>query len=446
MAKKTATIFKCSECGYTTSSWAGKCPNCNEWGTLFQKEDPVPSQSCGQAQGAVPISLMDVNSPPRITTGMEDLDRVLGGGFVSGGVILIGGEPGIGKSTLLLQVCGNMASSGLRTLYLSGEESPSQIALRAKRLDLVQEELHLSCGNVIESLFSDITDYDFVVLDSVQAVRSEKESSWPGSPTQVRSVSQICVETAKANSIPMVLIGHITKEGRIAGPMLLEHMVDTVLSFSGDKTSSYRMIRSVKNRYGNTDEVGIFEMSHQGLTAVKDPGRLYWEKTDSSVSGVAMSVILEGSIPLVVEIQSLSCRTSFPYPKRACKGIELNKIYLLSAVLEKRCGISLSSNDIYCNVTGGVNVKEPGSDLAIAAALASSVMDIVLPSDHCFIGEVGLAGEIRPVSRLKLRIKEAVKNGFKKIFVSSREKLDSVKGVDLIRVHNLQDFLGVLKE
>lgn len=444
MTKKVKNIFECSQCGFISSAWTGKCPNCNEWGTLQEKARSLPVGKVGGH--AVPVSLMEIESPGRISSGINELDRVLGGGWVNGGVVLIGGEPGIGKSTLLLQVCGKMASSGIRTLYLSGEESPSQIALRAKRLGLLHEYLHLLCGNTIETLLSEVQNYGLVVLDSVQAVKSEEESSWSGSPTQVRAVSQLCVDKAKANSIPMVLIGHITKEGRIAGPMLLEHMVDTVLSFSGDRTSSYRMIRAVKNRFGNTDELGIFEMSGGGLEAVKDPSRLYWNKTDSTVSGVAMSVLLEGSIPLIVEIQSLSCKTSFPYPKRASYGIELSKIYLLAAVLDKRCGVSSLNHDIYCNVTGGMVIKEPGADLAIVAALASSLLDLVLPPDCCFIGEVGLAGEIRPVSRLMLRIREAEKLGFKKVFVSYLEKNVGKRDIEIIRVRNLQDFMEVIRK
>ncbi len=444
MSNKTRNVFECSECGYTNSAWTGRCPNCQGWGTLLKKESSV--RSGNTSDQAIPVSLMKVESPGRSSSGILELDRVLGGGFVNGGVVLLGGEPGVGKSTLLLQVCGHMASSGIKTLYLSGEESPSQIALRARRLGLVHKDLHLSCGNVIESLLSNVLDYGLIVLDSVQAVKSEAENSWPGSPTQVRAVSQLCVETAKANSIPMVLIGHITKEGRIAGPMLLEHMVDTVLGFSGDKTSSYRMVRAVKNRFGNTDELGIFEMSGGGLVPVQDPSRLYWNKTDSSVSGVAMSVLLEGSVPLIVEIQSLSCKTSFPYPKRASYGIDLSKIYLLTAVLDKRCGISSFNQDVYCNVTGGMVIREPGADLAIVASLASSVMDMVLPSDCCFIGEVGLAGEIRPVSRLMPRVKEAERLGFKKVFISSLEQIVEINDIEIIRVRNLHDFLEVLRK
>lgn len=447
MSKKPIERFECSECGYTTSLWTGKCPNCNSWGTLI-KQNVSSSPQDSVIGDAVPISLMDITDPPRVSTGIKVLDRVLGGGMVKGEVILIGGEPGIGKSTLLLQVCGCMAASGHKVLYLSGEESSSQIAMRARRLGVTHENLHLLCGNIMETLLSGVKGYDLIVLDSVQAVRSCSESAWPGSPTQVSAVSRMCIEKAKVSSVPMILVGHITKEGRIAGPMLLAHMVDSVLLFSGDKNSSYRMIRSVKNRFGSTEELGIFEMSENGLNPVEDPGRLYWSKSDVGVSGVAVSILMEGSVPLTVEIQSLSCRTSFPYPKRASSGIEISKIYLLTAVLEKRCGISFSNQDVYCNVTGGMTVREPAADLAIIAALSSSVLDMVLPADCCFIGEVGLAGEIRPVLRLTSRIKEAKKLGFSKVFISSLDKVDGINdisGIDIVKVRDLHGFLEVLR-
>jgi len=445
MPKKTIERFECSECGYTTSSWTGKCPNCSAWGTLV-RQTVFPSSRNSAVDGAVPISMMGVTDPSRISTGIKVLDRVLGGGLVGGGVVLIGGEPGIGKSTLLLQVCGRMAASGHKALYLSGEESSSQIAMRARRLGIMNENLHLLCGGTIEPLLSSIKNYDLVVLDSVQAVKSEEEGTWPGSPTQVRTVSRLCVDKAKTSSVPMILVGHITKEGRIAGPMLLAHMVDTVLLFSGDKTSSYRMIRSVKNRFGSTDELAIFEMSDGGLIPVEDPGRLYWNESEDGVSGVAVSILLEGSVPLTVEIQCLACRTSFPYPKRASSGVDLNKIFLLAAVLEKRCGISFSNQDIYCNVTGGMTIKEPSADLAVVAALSSSAMDIALPADCCFIGEVGLTGEVRPVPRLLPRIKEAKKLGFRKVFISSFEKIDELEGINIVGIRTLHDFLEVLQE
>jgi DNA repair protein RadA/Sms len=442
VAKTASERYECSACGAVASQWAGKCPRCGEWGTL-DKEIAVPMPGAAlRSSRAARVEAASVPPPERTRTGIEELDRVLGGGWVPGGVFLLGGKPGIGKSTLLLQACGAMASSAGRVLYISGEESESQIAMRARRLGAVCEGLELFCDSDLTSALSCLEDHSLFVVDSVQAMRTDGAEGWAGSPAQVRASAQICIAAAKERNIPAVLVGHITKEGRIAGPMLLEHMVDGVLTFSGDDYSPYRMLRAAKNRFGSTDELGVFEMGEKGLFPVKDVSGLYWNKGEESVPGVAMTVVLEGTQPMVAEIQSLAAATAFPYPKRTGRGIDLNKIQLFTAVLERRCGINCALFDIYVNVAGGLVLREPGADLALCAALASAVRDVSLPEKCIFLGEVGLAGEVRPVVRSARRLQEAARLGFTRALVSSREDL-SVKGspLEIVKVSTLKDAL-----
>lgn len=440
MAKKEMVRYVCSNCGNVSLTWNGRCSACNMWGT-YEKEEIDDLGQKKENSDVVAVNIIDVNPPQRLTSGITELDRVLGGGWVTGGVVLLGGQPGIGKSTLLLQVCGAMSSKGKRILYISGEESASQVALRAKRLNALKNNIDLFCDTDLDAALHHVDGHDFVVLDSVQAMKSSDEDGWPGTPSQVRAVAQRCIDSAKKTGIPFVLVGHITKEGRIAGPMLLEHMVDAVLLFSGEDVSAYRMIRGTKNRYGNTDELGIFEMTEKGLLAVDDPSGLYWNKADASVPGVAVTVITEGSVSLMAEIQGLANVTTFPYPKRTSRGIDVNKVHLLSAVLEKRGKVACAMFDIYMNVTGGLVIKDPGADLAIAIALASSVRDFSLPSDCCFLGEVGLAGEIRPVGRVGARLREAGRLGFKKAVISAQQKGEFPKEVEICRVSSLHEAL-----
>lgn len=440
MAKKEMVRYVCSNCGNVSLTWNGRCSACNMWGT-YEKEEIDDLGQKKENSDVVAVNIIDVNPPQRLTSGITELDRVLGGGWVTGGVVLLGGQPGIGKSTLLLQVCGAMSSKGKRILYISGEESASQVALRAKRLNALRNNIDLFCDTDLDAALHHVDGHDFVVLDSVQAMKSSDEDGWPGTPSQVRAVAQRCIDSAKKTGIPFVLVGHITKEGRIAGPMLLEHMVDAVLLFSGEDVSAYRMIRGMKNRYGNTDELGIFEMTEKGLIAVDDPSGLYWNKADASVPGVAVTVITEGSVSLMAEIQALANVTTFPYPKRTSRGIDVNKVHLLSAVLEKRGKVACAMFDIYMNVTGGLVIKDPGADLAIAIALASSVRDFSLPSDCCFLGEVGLAGEIRPVGRVGARLREAGRLGFKKAVISAQQKGEFPKEVEICRVSSLNEAL-----
>jgi DNA repair protein RadA/Sms len=390
------------------------------------------------------VNSVSVVPPKRLSSGIGEVDRVLGGGLVPGGVVLIGGQPGIGKSTLLLQVGGQVASRGAYALYISGEESAAQVALRAARLGVSSEKLLLYCGSDLEDALSNVTpNVGLFILDSVQAVRAPEEAGWPGTPNQVRAVAQLAVDAARAANVPAVLVGHITKDGRLAGPMLLEHMVDTVLTFSGEGYSSHRMLRAMKNRYGNTDELGIFEMRENGLVAVEDKSGLYWNRSDAAVPGVAMTIAMEGSTPLVAEIQTLASPTAFPYPKRTSRGIELNRFQLLAAVLEKRAGIPCGGWDLYLNVAGGLSIQDPSADLAACVSLASALKDRPLRGDCCYLGEVGLAGEVRPVTRVLARLKEAERLGLKRAFVSDKERepKDSID-MTIQRVNSLSDALN----
>ncbi|MBL3593071.1 MAG: DNA repair protein RadA [Synergistaceae bacterium] len=444
MAKRIESRFLCSECGHRALSWTGRCPGCGAWGTLAEiQEERAPG---GQRRSQVkPLNLFDVEAPRRIPSGIGELDRVLGGGWVPGGVTLLGGEPGIGKSTLLLQACAAMAGQGRKVLYLSGEESASQVALRARRLGATEGDLHLVCQDDLESALAAADSYAFVVADSVQALKAPGESGWPGTPSQVRAVAQSCIDVAKAHAIPFVLVGHITKEGHLAGPKLLEHMVDVVLLFSGERSSPYRLLRALKNRYGATDELGIFEMIERGLAPVADASLLYWNAGEGAVPGVAMTVALEGSRPLVAEMQALACTTPFPYPKRTARGVDVARVQLLLAVLERRCGLSFRSSDVYVNVAGGLQIKETSADLALAMAMASTAADKGLPPECCFLGEVGLAGEIRPCRRTGLRLREAARLGFRRAVVSRRDRDDMPGQMEIIAVGELAEALEVMK-
>ena len=452
MAKKSMTRYRCSECGYLSLTMVGRCPDCGEWGTLEQ-DIPLATTKSGEVyvSSAKPIASVSVAPEERIPSGIDELDRVLGGGWIRGGVVLLGGEPGVGKSTLLLQACAAMAQAGRKVLYISGEESAGQLALRAKRLGILENNVDLLCESNLIPMLEAAQNYEFLVVDSVQSFRLDDESGWAGSPTQVRTVAFRTAEIAKAHGIPTVMVGHITKQGQIAGPKMLEHMVDVVLLFSGERTSTHRLLRAEKNRFGSTDELGIFEMLEQGLSAVRDPSHLYWSGSDSSVPGVASGVSLEGSRPLVAEIQALSCTSPFPYPKRTARGIEVNRLQLLLAVLERRCGIFSRSHDVYLNVAGGLSLQDPASDLSICVALASSLKDRAVSSDTCFIGEVGLAGEVRPAAKSHLRIKEAERLGFKHVVLSARESINSSKkreaaadGFKIIKVATLSQLMEML--
>ena len=443
MAKASLVRYRCGECGSVSLTWSGKCPSCGSGGTLYEEREEKEKKA--SSKPLVPAALDEVTFPERLPSGLSELDRVLGGGWVAGSVVLIGGEPGIGKSTLLLQACSFLGEKGTDVLYISGEESAAQVALRAKRLGARGGNLRLLCHDDIDEALSVAADARFVVVDSVQALRSADVGGWPGTISQVRAVTQRCIDFAKERNVPVVLVGHITKEGQIAGPKLMEHMVDVVLLFSGERTSSYRVLRGVKNRYGSTDEVGLFEMSERGLSPVVDPSSLYWSGMESSASGVAMGVVLEGSRPLVAEIQCLACPTPFPYPKRTARGIETSRVQLLLAVLERRCGCFSRTHDVYVNVVGGLQVRDPAVDLPLALALASALKDVPLRPDLCMVGEVGLAGEVRPASRTHLRLREASRLGFRRALVSRAERdVGRAEGVEVIAVKSLKEAMGVV--
>ncbi|MGN0837518.1 MAG: DNA repair protein RadA [Pyramidobacter sp.] len=424
MAKKEGKRYCCIECGYVSMVYTGRCPNCGAWGTM-EEEIPVAPSAAGEGKARILTSqsISTLEPPERLSSGFGELDRVLGGGWVPGGVVLLGGQPGIGKSTLLLQVCGHISEAGRKVLYISGEESPSQLGLRARRLKVLHEGLDVCCHTVIDDALQLVKNHSLVIVDSVQAMRTTQADGWPGTPTQVRAVAQVCVNYAKEHGVPMVLVGHITKEGRIAGPMLLEHMVDAVVMFSDDNSSVYRTLRASKNRYGGTDEMGIFEMHSDGLAEVPDPSYLYWNKSDGAVSGVVMTVLMEGSRPLVAEIQALAGESSFAYPRRAGIGVGANKMSMLLAVLQSRCGLPSGREDMYCNVAGGLEIHDPAADLAVAVSMASALTGRSTLPETCFIGEVGLAGEVRPVSGLAQRLREASRLGFKNAVISSREEV-----------------------
>ena len=443
---KKITRYICTECGYTTTTKTGKCPSCNSWGTFIESQESKTEQQTTNAVSVKIISALDVKAPSRIATGISELDRVLGGGLVPGGVVLIDGQPGIGKSTLLLQAAGSVAkNSGLPVLYISGEESDAQVALRASRINVASQNLYLYSGSNIDDALRSVESekFSFIVLDSVQAMSTGSDSGWPGTVTQVRAVAQRVIDTARQHMIPAVVIGHITKDGKIAGPMMLEHMVDTVLSFSGEGYSSYRMLRAVKNRYGSTEELGVFEMTEGGLSPVADKSGLYWNRDDSAVAGVAMTIALEGSTPLAAEIQTLAARTVFPYPRRTSRGIELNRFQLLTAVIDRRCSISTNAHDLYINVAGGLSIQDPSADLPACAAIASALRNVPLQAGTCWLGEVGLAGEVRPVTRIDLRLKEAARLGFHTAVVSSREQV-KFDGIKIVRVSHIGGALSGL--
>ncbi|MDR2179582.1 MAG: DNA repair protein RadA [Synergistaceae bacterium] len=449
MAKEAPVRYVCSNCGFSTVTRTGKCTSCGQWGT-FEAVNPTAERSAKYAGVKVEVvNSVSVKPPKRLSSGIGEVDRVLGGGLVPGGVVLIGGQPGIGKSTLLLQVGGKVASQGTHVLYISGEESAAQVALRAARLGVSSEKLLLYCGGDLEDALSHISSQSIglFILDSVQAVKAPEEAGWPGTPNQVRAVAQMAVDAARAADVPAVLVGHITKDGRLAGPMLLEHMVDTVLTFSGEGYSSHRMLRAMKNRYGNTDELGIFEMRESGLTPVEDKSGLYWNRSDAAVPGVAMTIAMEGSTPLVAEIQTLASPTTFPYPKRTSRGIELNRFQLLAAVLEKRAGIPCGGCDLYLNIAGGLSIQDPSADLAACVSLASALRDKPLRGDCCYLGEVGLAGEVRPVTRILTRLKEAERLGLRRAVVSGKERgeiwgLEGSAGMTIRHINSLSDALS----
>ncbi len=433
---KSKTVYICSECGYRSPKWLGKCPSCSNWNTLIETLDApaksvVPSSKTAQTVKSIlntPKKIGEVASSheSRFSTGMRELDRVLGGGVVNGELILVGGDPGIGKSTLLLQICEN-AGKTKTILYVSGEESSAQIKIRAERLNVNTENLYLLSETDVETILEAITDTkpDIVIIDSIQTMHIEAISSAAGSVPQVRETTNALMRLAKSMSISMFIVGHVTKDGALAGPRVLEHMVDCVLYFEGDRQLSFRILRAVKNRFGSTNEIGVFEMRDVGLVEVENPSKMLLEGRPDDISGSAIVCAMEGTRGILAEIQALVTPTGFGNPRRMSAGIDLNRILLLIAVLEKRAKLNLSNSDVYINVAGGLRIDETAADLGICASIAASRSDIVIPSDMIFIGEVGLGGELRSVSHLEKRLIEAVNLGFKSAIVPKQ----SLRGV-----------------
>ncbi|MFD1864787.1 DNA repair protein RadA [Planococcus chinensis] len=452
MAKKKSK-FICQSCGYESAKWMGKCPGCGEWNQMVEEvEVAVPKgtrgafqHSASVSQKATPINAIATQEEPRVETKLGELNRVLGGGIVPGSLILIGGDPGIGKSTLLLQVSAMLANSGSRVLYISGEESIRQTKLRAERLDASSSELFIYAETNLEMIHNTIEEVapDFVIVDSIQTVHHPEVTSAPGSVTQVRESTAELMRIAKTKNIAIFLVGHVTKEGQIAGPRILEHMVDTVLYFEGERHHTYRILRSVKNRFGSTNEIAIFEMLQDGLKEVLNPSELFLQERSSGAAGSTVVASMEGTRPILVEIQALVTQSSFNYPKRMATGIDQNRVSLLMAVLEKRVGMLLQAQDAYIKVAGGVKLDEPAIDLAVLASIVSSYRDIAPNVYDCIIGEVGLTGEVRRVSRIEQRVQEAAKLGFKRAIVpaSNLGGWDYPEGIRVIGVESVNQAL-----
>ena len=472
MAKAKATVFFCQNCGYESAKWMGQCPACREWNTFVEEPAAASSSSksaskptagvvqwgsIGAGTGtagnggrgrnkALALKEISVTDADRISTGIAEMDRVLGGGMVQGSLILVGGDPGIGKSTLLLQVCRNLTDR--KVLYVSGEESQQQIKLRANRMGAFGDSLLLLCetnlGDVQEAIVS--LQPQIVIIDSIQTMYSESVSSAPGSVSQVRETTGVLLQLAKGLGITIFIVGHVTKEGAVAGPRVLEHMVDTVLYFEGDRHASYRILHGVKNRFGSTDEIGVFEMKQDGRREVANPSEFMLDGRPEGASGSVVACSMEGTRPILIEIQALTATSNLAYPRRTADGADLNRVNLLLAVLERRLGMRLSQMDVYVNIAGGVRLREPAVDLGIILAVISSFKDIVIDDKTLVFGEVGLSGEVRSVSQAPLRVREAQKLGFERVILpkACMKAVSDIRGVQLVPVSNVRELLNVL--
>jgi DNA repair protein RadA len=453
---KSKTEFVCSECGFVSPKWNGKCPSCGEWNTLNEEERTEPTKLSLKSSGnritrATPNSF-SINSIPlsdqiRSKTGIGEFDRTLGGGIVSGSVVLISGEPGIGKSTLLLQICGILGKKD-KLLYVSGEESPSQLKLRAERLGVSSDNLLILAETDINEVLEeiDIVHPSVVVIDSIQTMYDSTSTTSAGSVTQVKNTAAELIRKAKGDDIAILIVGHVNKDGAIAGPKVLEHMVDTVLYFEGEKQHSYRILRAVKNRFGSTNEIGIFEMEEEGLFEVENPSEYLLSQRPVNVSGNCTLCIMEGTRPILAEIQALVTPTVYPSPKRMATGFDYNRMSLIAAVLEKRMGLRFSAQDVYVNVVGGLHIDEPASDLATAFALISGIKDIPVDERLVAMGELGLSGECRAISGIEQRVRECARLGFKKIVIPYRnfsklKQQNIPKDVEIIPVKSIFDSL-----
>ena len=457
MPKGKTTVFFCQECGYESSKWMGQCPACKEWNTFVEEMIDKKSAAKGGRVAAkaaeaknVPLSQIEMTQDKRMSTDMKELDRVLGGGIVQGSLVLVGGDPGIGKSTLLLQVCRNLSEKGVRVLYISGEESLQQIKIRAERIGTFGDSLTLLCETNLDTIKTviDREKPQIVIIDSIQTMYNETVSSAPGSVSQVRESTGTLMQIAKGMDIAIFIVGHVTKEGVVAGPRVLEHMVDTVLYFEGDRHASYRILRGVKNRFGSTNEIGVFEMRSTGLEEVKNPSEFMLNGKPSDTSGSIVACSMEGTRPILVEIQALVCQSNFGIPRRTAVGTDFNRVNLLMAVLEKKVGIHLAACDAYVNIAGGMKMTEPAIDLGISLAVVSSCKDIVIPDSVIAFGEIGLSGEVRAVSMAGQRVAEAKKLGFETVILPEvcRSATEKIKGIKLVYVSWIQDAIRFIMQ
>jgi DNA repair protein RadA/Sms len=451
---KTKTVWYCSSCGNESPKWMGRCPACGEWNTMVEAPSEKGKASApGRGSGLrssgerrpLPLKEIDYSNEPRLSLGMGEVDRLLGGGIVPGSLVLIGGEPGIGKSTLSLQI--PLRCPELKTLYVTGEESSKQVKMRAERLGGAGAECLIFCETKIEDIIAEAESIHpaLMIVDSVQTMFTESVESTPGSVSQIKEVAAALLRFAKESGVPVILIGHITKDGFIAGPKILEHIVDVVLQFEGDNRGSYRILRSIKNRFGSTSEIAVFEMTGTGLREVSNPSELLIPMHEQGLSGTAIAATLDGTRPLLFEVQALVSSAVYGTAQRSATGFDTRRLNMLLAVLEKRAGFKLSAKDVFLNMAGGLKVSDPACDLAVICAVLSSNFDFAIPGDVCFAGEVGLSGEIRPVSQSDRRISEAARLGFKKIFLSSYSATEaSPEGIKVVKVADVPALVKAL--
>jgi len=454
MKKNNQTIFCCQECGYQAPKWMGRCPECNGWDSFVEEKKPAAHRFSPQSERtayhtqAVPIDSVEIPAENRISTGINEFDRVLGGGVIVGSLVLIGGDPGIGKSTLLLQVLQELANKGRKVLYVSGEESIRQLKMRSQRLGPVSSNMLAASEIDMDAIMTMIQSVkpDAVVIDSIQTMFSHDVVSAPGSVSQVREATLKFMVLAKQSGISVFLIGHVTKDGSIAGPRLMEHMVDTVLYFEGDQNHIFRILRAVKNRFGSTNEIGVFEMKEIGLAEVANPSAVFLAERAANAPGSVVTACMEGTRPILVELQALISSAGYGTPRRTILGLDYNRVSLLVAVMEKKLGLNMTGNDIFMNVAGGVKVSEPAVDLGIVSAVASSFLDKPVPEGTLLIGEVGLAGEVRGISQLENRITEVRKMGFTKCIVpkTSLKSMNKIKDIELVGISNLLELMEIL--
>ncbi len=456
MAKgKTTTVYYCQNCGYESSKWMGQCPGCREWNTFVEETVSTGSiknknTAGGSTKVLSPVSLnkIEMGEEEKVHTGIKELDRVLGGGIVPGSLTLVGGDPGIGKSTLLLQVCRNLSAKGHEVLYISGEESLKQIKIRANRMGEFSEKLTLLCETNLESIEEAIRRYkpEMVIIDSIQTMYSDNVSAAPGSVSQVRESTGVFLQLAKGLNVSIFIVGHVTKEGTVAGPRVLEHMVDTVLYFEGDRHASYRILRGVKNRFGSTNEIGVFEMNQVGLVEVENPSEYMLSGRPDNASGSVVVCSMEGTRPILIEIQALVCNSNFGFPKRQATGTDFNRVNLLMAVLEKRLGLQMSDCDAYVNVAGGMRISEPALDLGMVMAIVSSFKNRALDEKMMVFGEVGLSGEVRAVNMAEQRVQEAAKLGFTTVVMPDvcAKGITVKSDIRIIGVKSVQDAIDLI--